>query len=143
MVLDRINDEYGYGLYIPEAEKESVYEAYKDMTPEEFEAEILKELEEDAKGSGRILNNAALLLDSEIENRAYIKMADELGATKLRKFDLIEVIDDETPSKLTDYVRKDELQDLLMSILQKQEKEVIDDEQIVSTTKPIIRKSVG
>ena len=85
----------------------------------------------------------ALLLDSEIENRAYIKMADELGATKLRKFDLIEVIDDETPSKLTDYVRKDELQDLLMSILQKQEKEVIDDEQIVSTTKPIIRKSVG
>ena len=67
VVLDRINDEYGYGLYIPEAEKESVYEAYKDMTPEEFEAEILKELEEDAKGSGRILNKAALLLDSDAE----------------------------------------------------------------------------
>ena len=35
----------------PEDKKVSVYEAYKDMTPEGFEAEILRELEEEANGS--------------------------------------------------------------------------------------------
>ena len=50
-VLDRLNRENGYKVYIPEDKKVSVYEAYKDMTPEEFEAEILRELEEKANGS--------------------------------------------------------------------------------------------
>ncbi len=50
-VLDRLNSENGYKLYIPEDTKVSVYEAYKDMTPEEFEAEILKQLEEEANGN--------------------------------------------------------------------------------------------
>ena len=44
-VLDRLNEEYGCGLYIPEDRKISVYIAYKDMTTEEFEAQIRKELE--------------------------------------------------------------------------------------------------
>ena len=44
-VIDRLNEEYGYGLHIPEDRKISVYMAYKDMTPAEFEVQIRKELE--------------------------------------------------------------------------------------------------
>lgn len=140
-------NQYGNNFVPPYAQNYSNFFGYRDNNPQQTNQTttnlIWVQGIEGAKAYMLTPGSNALLLDSEIENRAYIKMADELGATKLRKFDLIEVIDDETPSKLTDYVRKDELQDLLMSILQKQEKEVIDDEQIVSTTKPIIRKSVG
>lgn len=45
-VLDRLNAEYDYKLYIPEDRKYSVYEAYKDLSPEEFEKQILAELNE-------------------------------------------------------------------------------------------------
>ena len=54
-VLDRLDEEYGYKLYIPEDRKYSVYDAYKDLTPEEFEKQILEELNgstEDFEGSG-------------------------------------------------------------------------------------------
>ena len=54
-VLDRLNAEYDYKLYIPEDRKYSVYEAYKNLTPEEFEKQILDELNgstEDFEGSG-------------------------------------------------------------------------------------------
>lgn len=54
-VLDRLDEEYGYKLYIPEDRKYSVYNAYKDLTPEEFEKQILEELNgstEDFEGSG-------------------------------------------------------------------------------------------
>ena len=43
-VLDRLNAEYDYKLYIPEDRKYSVYDAYKDLSPEEFEKQILEEL---------------------------------------------------------------------------------------------------
>lgn len=45
-VIDRLNEEYNCGLLIPEDRKISVYMAYKDMTPEEFEKQILAELNE-------------------------------------------------------------------------------------------------
>lgn len=54
-VLDRLDEEYGYELYIPEDRKYSVYEAYKDLTPEEFEKQILEELKsstEEFEGNG-------------------------------------------------------------------------------------------
>ena len=87
-------------------------------------------------------NAKVICLDSETENRAYIKIADELGATKLRKFDLIEVTDAETTSNdLSDYVRKDELQSLLSDIIH-QEKEVIVNEPAVSTTQPAVTRRV-
>ena len=83
-----------------------------------------------------------ICLESETENRAYIKVADELGATKLRKFDLIEVTDAETTSNdLSDYVRKDELQSLLSDIIH-QEKEVIGNQPAVSTTQPAVTRRV-
>ena len=91
-------------------------------------------------------NAKVIMLDSEIENRAYIKIADELGATKLRKFELTEIQEDEQPAKLSEYVRKDELQSLIMSILPQsniQESEVIQDESTISTIKPIIKRTTN
>ncbi len=85
-------------------------------------------------------NAKIICLDSEIENRAYIKTADELGATKLRKFELIEIVDEEKPSQnLEDYVRKDELQKLITELIPPRE-EVIVNEPTVSTTKPAVVK---
>ena len=87
-------------------------------------------------------NSKIFCLDSEIENRAYIKISDELGATKLKKFELIEVIEDEKVSHdLQDYVRKDELQDLIMGLLP-DGKEVKTDESTVSTTQPTVVRRV-
>lgn len=54
-VLDRLDAKYGHKLHIPEDRKYSVYEAYKDLTPEEFEKQILDELNsstDDFEGSG-------------------------------------------------------------------------------------------
>ena len=80
-------------------------------------------------------NSKIICLDSDTENRAYIKVTDELGASKLRKFDLIEVNDAETTSNdLSNYVRKDELQQLLIDLLPV--KEVVENEPAVSTTQP-------
>lgn len=56
-VLDRLNAEYDYKLCIPENRKYSVYDAYKDLTPEEFEKQILEELkstEEHFEGNGEM-----------------------------------------------------------------------------------------
>jgi hypothetical protein len=89
-------------------------------------------------------NSKVICLDSEIENRAYIKISDELGATKLRKFDIIEVFEDAgtTSKDLSDYVRKDELQELIMTLLPG--KEVIVDEQPIQSTQPtVVRRTVA
>ena len=88
-------------------------------------------------------NSKIICLDSEIDNRAYIKIADELGATKLRKFELTEITEAETTSKdLSDYVRKDELQELIMTLLPG--KEVIVDEQPIQSTQPtVVRRTVA
>lgn len=88
-------------------------------------------------------NSKVICLDSEIENRAYIKIADELGATKLRKFDIIETFDDAgtTSNDLSDYVRKDELQELIMALLPG--KEVDADDQAIQSTQPtVVRRTV-
>ena len=56
-VLDRLNAEYDYKLYIPKDRKYSVYDAYKDLSPEEFEKQILEELNgstEDFEGNGEM-----------------------------------------------------------------------------------------
>lgn len=141
-----MNQQYGNNFAPPYGQNYSNFFGYRDMTPQPNNQVttnlIWVQGIEGAKAYMLSPGSKAILLDSEIENRAYIKIADELGATKLRKFDLIEVEENETPSKLTEYVRKDELQELLMSILQTQEKEVIIDEQTISTTKPIVKKSI-
>lgn len=89
-------------------------------------------------------NSKIICLDSEIENRAYIKIADELGATKLRKFELTEIVDEQQPSQnLADYVRKDELQKLITDLIPQRE-EVIVNDSTVSTAQPaVIRRTVS
>ena len=85
-------------------------------------------------------NSKIICLDSEIENRMYIKVADELGATKLRKFQTTEILDEEKPSNnLADYVRKDELQKLLTELIPQREEVVVNDT-TVSTTQPAVVK---
>ena len=78
-------------------------------------------------------NAKIICLDSEIENRAYIKIADELGATKLRKFELHEITEEEPSRDLSDYVRKDELQTLIQDLINTRE-EVAVNESIIPTT---------
>lgn len=56
-VLDRVNEAYDRKLYIPDDRKYSVYDAYKDLSPEEFEKQILEEIngvDEDFEGNGEI-----------------------------------------------------------------------------------------
>lgn len=89
-------------------------------------------------------NSKVICLDSEIENRAYIKIADELGATKLRKFELIEILEDAgTMSKdLSDYVRKDELKELIIGLLPGKE-DIVDEQSIQSTQPAVVRRTVA
>lgn len=42
-VLDRLNEENGWTLAIPEEAREKVYDAYKDCTPEEFGEQVQRE----------------------------------------------------------------------------------------------------
>ena len=91
-------------------------------------------------------NAKIICLDSEIENRAYIKIADELGATKLRKFELNEITEEEPIShSLSEYVRKDELQQLITELLPQKREEVIIDDKTVSTTQQqpaVVRRTI-
>lgn len=72
-------------------------------------------------------NSMVILLDSEVENKMYIKVSDNIGMCTLRVFNYVE----ETPSTnnnldLSQYVTKDELSTLI--------KEILKNEQSVSTT---------
>ena len=49
-VIDKLNAEGDYGLYIPDDQKETFYNTYKDLTPEAFEAEVRRQLEEAETG---------------------------------------------------------------------------------------------
>ena len=66
-------------------------------------------------------NSLFVLLDNNLE-RIYIKSTDNIGMCNgLRRFKLIEEKDEvpapQEKTNLNEYVRKDELQDLLMSII--------------------------
>ena len=90
---------------------------------------------EGAKAYQLTPNSNALLMDSEIDGRFYIKVSDNVGMCSLRVFNY-EEITDATPQStpqvdLSDYVRKDELQTLIQSMLGGKE-----DESTVQSTKP-------
>lgn len=143
-----ITQQYGNSLMPPYGQDYSNFFGSRNMMPNQGTGNNLVWVQgiEGAKGLMLQPNAKVIMLDSEIENRAYIKIADELGATKLRKFELTEIIDEEQPTKLSDYVRKDELQSLIMSILPQQniqESEVVDNESVISTTKPIIKRTTN
>ena len=73
-------------------------------------------------------NSMVILLDSEVEGKMDIKVSDNIGMSNLRIFNYVEEIPVNTSTKvtedkdldLTQYVRKDELTELLKEILNEQ-----------------------
>ena len=86
-------------------------------------------------------NSMIMLLDSEAEGKMYIKVSDNIGMSTLRIFEYTEVTPQTSSGQadttkqnldLSQYVRKDELNQLV--------KELVDNEQSVSTTKSVDNK---
>ena len=84
-------------------------------------------------------NSMAILLDSEVENKMYIKVSDNIGMSSLRIFNYVE----EFPSTnkntinevdLSQYVKRDEIENLVKELL---------NEQSVSATKPKVVATTG
>lgn len=75
-------------------------------------------------------NSMAILLDSEVEGKMYIKVSDNIGMSSLRIFNYVE----EQPSStdvtinkdldLSDYVRKDEIAMIVKEIIENNEQPV-------------------
>ena len=89
-------------------------------------------------------NSNAMMLDSENDGIFYIKTSDNVGMCNMRTFKFEEVTNAQPQSAvdLTAYVRKDELQELLKTILNPE----VNNEQTVSATtesangtKPLIK----
>ena len=83
-------------------------------------------------------NSNVLLMDSENENRFYIKTSDNVGICNLRYFKYEEISGDNKQSvDLSQYVTRDELQTMLNSILggQNNEQSISTDKQ-TSSNKP-------
>lgn len=92
------------------------------------------------------INNQVILLDRCGDNyTCYIKVSDSSGRTSTRKFKMVEEFDEPVPQyNLSDYVKKDELQDLIVSILnqQKPQEEVVSDESVSGTKSTIVKRTV-
>lgn len=89
-------------------------------------------------------NSNAMMLDSENDGIFYIKTSDNVGMCNMRTFKFEEITNAQPQSAvdLTAYVRKDELQELLKTILNPE----VSNEQTVSATtesangtKPLIK----
>ena len=89
-------------------------------------------------------NSNAMMLDSENDGIFYIKTSDNVGMCNMRTFKFEEITNAQQASTvdLTAYVRKDELQELLKTILNSE----VSNEQTVSATtestngtKPLIK----
>lgn len=85
-------------------------------------------------------NSGVILMDREEEDVVYIKTTDSQGRPTTQRYKLIpEQKQEAQPLKLEDYVRKDELQDLIKSIMQPA-KEGDTNEQTISTAQSTIVK---
>lgn len=84
---------------------------------------------EGAKAFAMSPNTTMVLLDSEIENRFYIKTCDAIGMTALRMFDFVEHVDEPVAAMpaidLSQYVTRGELEEMI--------KEIKDNEQFIPT----------
>ena len=89
-------------------------------------------------------NSGVILMDREEEDMVYIKTTDSQGRPTTQRYKLIpEQKQEEQQIKLEDYVRKDELQDLIKSIMQPA-KEGDTNEQTIPTTQSttIVKRTV-
>lgn len=77
-------------------------------------------------------NSNVMMLDSENDGIFYIKTSDNVGMCSMRtfKFEEITTTSSSAPPDLSDYVRKDELQELIEKLI----KPEVKNEQSVSTT---------
>lgn len=90
------------------------------------------------------INNGVILMDREEEDVIYIKTTDSQGRPSTQRYKLIpEQKQEAQPLKLEEYVRKDELQDLIKSIMQPA-KEGDTNEQTIPTTQSttIVKRTV-
>lgn len=62
-------------------------------------------------------NSNVVLMDSESENKFYIKSSDNLGMCKIRTFKYEEVIEEDKPKE---YITRDELMEMLKEIKNEQ-----------------------
>lgn len=87
-------------------------------------------------------NCAVIMMDSNADNIVYLKTTDSQGRSNTQKYQLTPIIPEEPKQiDLAEYVRKDELEKLILSILPT--KEGATDESTISTTQPIIKKSIS
>lgn len=75
-------------------------------------------------------NSMAILLDSEAEGKMYIKVTDNIGMASLRIFNYVEVVQtaqaatNNSSLDLSQYVKKDELSELLKELMTTNEQTV-------------------
>ena len=81
-------------------------------------------------------------MDNSEDNIVYLKITDGQGRATTTRYKLVEDEPQTIQTNLSDYVRKDELQNLLLSIMTPPLKEGNEDEQTVSTVQPIIKKTI-
>lgn len=93
----------------------------------------------EAKAFPLMTNCGIILLDRE-DMKVYIKTTDDVGNYNVRAFKLTEVFEEEE-NNLDKYVRKDELQDLIASILTKAEDlpkgEEVKTDVVIPTSQPV------
>ena len=75
-------------------------------------------------------NSMAILLDSEVEGKMYIKVSDNIGMSSLRIFNYVEEINPPTPVTinqdldLSAYVKKDELANMIKEAIENYDKSI-------------------
>lgn len=87
------------------------------------------------------INSGVILMDNSEDNIVYLKITDGQGRATTTRYKLVEDEPQTVQTNLSDYVRKDELQNLLLSIMTPS-KEGNEDEQAVSTVQPVIKKTI-
>lgn len=79
-------------------------------------------------------NSMAVLLDSEVEGKMYIKVSDNIGMSTLRIFNYVEEIPSTNKNNmdLSQYVKRDEVENLVKELLNEQSISTV----ATDTTKP-------
>ena len=88
-------------------------------------------------------NSMVILLDSEAEGKMYIKVSDNIGMSSLRIFNYTEELPKNNSDNVTinnaldlsQYVKKDELVDLIKEVINEQSIQTVADTNAVSTVK--------
>lgn len=88
-------------------------------------------------------NSGVILMDREEEDVVYIKTTDSQGRPTTQRYKLIpEQKQENQQIKFEDYVRKDELQDLIKSIMQPAKEGDTNEQTIPTTQSTIVKRTV-